>query len=127
MRNVLNDRFTTIASLEHGISSAASAFDIAFLARQTFGDANLAREVLTLFVEQARRLVPRLLDLDANEQTATAHLLKGSCQGIGAERAADLLQEYGLASPSSRPALHSALSLEFHRLDTAIAPHLVAR
>lgn len=62
------------------------------LSRQTFGDADLARELLGLFAEQCRRLVPGIADgaLPAAERADLAHTLKGSALGIGAARVADL-------------------------------------
>lgn len=66
--------------------------DHAHLTRQTFGDAELARELLGLFAEQCRRLVPGIADdaLPDAERADLAHTLKGSAMGIGAVRIADL-------------------------------------
>lgn len=100
--------------------------DFAFLDAQTFGDADLAREVMMLFVEQARRLLPTLPALDPHDQAATAHLLKGSCQGIGAPAVADLLQRYGDADVAGRRALYAELATAFALVETAIAGHLDA-
>ena len=100
--------------------------DLAFLELQTLGDPALAREVLALFVEQARRLVPHLPRLAPPEQTATAHLLKGSCQGIGATHAADLLQRYDVADEPTRRRLQPELETTFATLEEAIAAHLAA-
>ena len=102
------------------------ALDFAFLDAQTFGDVDLSREVLALFVEQSRRLLPTLPLLDAVAQAATAHLLKGSCQGIGASAAADLLQRYEDTSAACRNALYPDLSKVFAHLELVIAAHLDA-
>ncbi|GJD62863.1 Hpt domain-containing protein [Methylobacterium frigidaeris] len=66
--------------------------DRAHLDRQTFGDADLAREVLALFAGQCDRLVPGLSDLDLapDARADLAHTLKGSALGIGAARVAAL-------------------------------------
>ena len=60
------------------------------LTAQTFGDADLAREVLGLFVEQCRRLTPALAAADrpAAERADLAHTLKGAALGVGAARVA---------------------------------------
>ena len=49
----------------------------------TLGDAELAREVLGLFVQQASDLIARLEKLP-REAASLAHTLKGSARGIGA-------------------------------------------
>ena len=56
------------------------------LARQTFGDADLACELLMLFAGQCRRLLPGIGDpaLPRAERADLAHTLKGSALGIGA-------------------------------------------
>ncbi len=100
--------------------------DLAFLDAQTFGDAGLAREVLELFAEQAARLMPVLPTLPADAQGETAHLLKGSCLGIGAIRAADLLQRYGLADALGRRVLEPELEAAFTDVQAAIAARLAA-
>lgn len=101
-----------------------AALDFAFLDAQTFGDEVLAREVMTLFVEQVRRLLPTLPNLAPLDQAATAHLLKGSCQGIGATIAADLLQRYGDANATGRRALYPELSAAVADVEAAIAARL---
>jgi HPt (histidine-containing phosphotransfer) domain-containing protein len=60
------------------------------LDRQTFGDADLAREVLGLFSGQCDRLIPGLSDPDLAPETRAdlAHTLKGSALGVGAARGA---------------------------------------
>ena len=100
--------------------------DFAFLDAQTFGDAVLAHEVMVLFVEQARRLLPTLPSLSRVGQTATAHLLKGSCQGIGATAAAALLQRYETADAAGRQALYLELSTAFSAAEAAIEAQLAA-
>jgi HPt (histidine-containing phosphotransfer) domain-containing protein len=62
--------------------------DLEHLQRTTFGDAGLEREVLTMFVMQAVRLVGRLGTLPP-DAGALAHTLKGAARAIGAFRVAD--------------------------------------
>ncbi|WP_407522644.1 Hpt domain-containing protein [Methylobacterium oryzisoli] len=60
------------------------------LARQTFGDADLAAEVLALFREQCASLLPALADAERPpaDRADLAHTLKGAALGIGARRVA---------------------------------------
>lgn len=62
--------------------------DRAHLSAQTFGDDDLARELLGLFAEQCRRILPALSDdaLPAADRADLAHTLKGSAASVGAER-----------------------------------------
>ncbi|MCC0805823.1 Hpt domain-containing protein [Methylobacterium sp. W2] len=69
-----------------------SLIDHAYLAEQTFGDIDLARELLVLFAGQCRRLLPGITDpsLDEPHRADLAHTLKGSALGVGAARVAEL-------------------------------------
>ena len=96
------------------------AVDFAFLARQTFDDVELQREVLALFVAQARRVVPTLARLDPREQADAAHLLKGSARGIGAWPAAAAAEAYETADPGSRRRLAGELATAFDAAAAAI-------
>lgn len=64
--------------------------DLVHLARHTLGDPELEREVLQLFVAQARTCLNRLKEA-GNERTwrEAAHTIKGSARGIGAWQVAD--------------------------------------
>jgi HPt (histidine-containing phosphotransfer) domain-containing protein len=64
------------------------AIDRAELDAQTGGDADLAREVLALFSDQCRSILPRLSDpaLPRDQRADLAHTLKGSAAGVGAIR-----------------------------------------
>ncbi|TXM75161.1 histidine kinase [Methylobacterium sp. WL12] len=66
--------------------------DRAHLAAQTFGDADLAAELLGLFADQCRRILPRLADpaLPAQDRADLAHTLKGSAASVGASHVRDL-------------------------------------
>ncbi|GJE62477.1 Hpt domain-containing protein [Methylobacterium trifolii] len=63
-----------------------AAIDRAHLDAQTFGDAELARELLALFSGQCRRILPALSDpgRDPTGRADLAHTLKGSAAGVGA-------------------------------------------
>lgn len=58
--------------------------DRAHLARMTFNDQSLEREVLQLFDRQAELLVARMRGSDPPAIATLAHTLKGSATGIGA-------------------------------------------
>ncbi|MFE1602144.1 Hpt domain-containing protein [Methylobacterium sp. ID0610] len=70
------------------MDTPAPLLDRAHLARETFGDADLAREVLDLFRAQCERLGPALAEAarPAAERADLAHTLKGSAAGVGARR-----------------------------------------
>lgn len=62
----------------------APVIDRAHLARMTYGDRSLERELLELFDRQATILLARMRDSEAATMAALAHTLKGSAVGIGA-------------------------------------------
>jgi len=62
------------------------AIDRGHLARMTFGDRNLEREVLELFDRQAAMLIERMRAGNPAAIASLAHTLKGSAAGIGAGR-----------------------------------------
>ena len=65
------------------------AIDLVHLARQTLGDRDLEREVLDLFVTQARTILDRLqASPDLRARSDLAHTLKGSARSVGAWRVA---------------------------------------
>ena len=67
--------------------------DLAHLARHTFDDRDLQREVLALFETQSAIWMDRLRQAaDAGERGEAAHSLKGSARGIGAWQVAELAE-----------------------------------
>jgi HPt (histidine-containing phosphotransfer) domain-containing protein len=66
------------------IAPAATAIDRDHLARMTFGDRSLERELLQLFDRQAELLIARMRAGEPPAVAALAHTLKGSACGIGA-------------------------------------------
>jgi HPt (histidine-containing phosphotransfer) domain-containing protein len=75
--------------------AADVTIDHEHLARMTFGDRELARELLDLFDRQAALLIDRMAGSDPAAVAALAHTLKGSALGIGAggvARAAEALE-----------------------------------
>lgn len=65
------------------------AIDRAHLARMTFGDLALERELLELFDRQAALLVARMREADPATVGTLAHTLKGSAVGVGATEVAE--------------------------------------
>lgn len=82
---------------------AAPLLDRAHLDAHTFGDAELAAEVVGLFAGQCERLVPILADLERpfRDRADAAHTLKGGALGIGAMRLAALAAAYETADAGS--------------------------
>ena len=81
------------ASSDASPAAVAGALDQAHLARMTFGDRKLEKEVLDLFERQACMLLGRMQDAAPAVITALAHTLNGSASGIGAWRVAGAAQE----------------------------------
>ncbi len=71
---------------------APAPVDMVHLARQTFGSAELEREVLRLFVQQGAGLVAKIAAAKPAERGAIVHRLKGSARGIGAMRVARIAE-----------------------------------
>ncbi len=69
-------------------NDAAEAINRGHLARMTFGDRSLEREVLGLFDRQAALLIERMRRGEPPAIASLAHTLKGSAAGIGASRVA---------------------------------------
>jgi HPt (histidine-containing phosphotransfer) domain-containing protein len=69
-------------------NGASETIDRGHLARMTFGDRSLEREVLGLFDRQATILIERMRGGEPAAVASLAHTLKGSAAGIGADRVA---------------------------------------
>jgi HPt (histidine-containing phosphotransfer) domain-containing protein len=81
-------------------ASLERAIDLVHLARMTFGDRSLEREVLQLFDRQASILMAKVQDGSRGAIGALAHTLKGSARGIGADRVASAAEAVERASAS---------------------------
>jgi HPt (histidine-containing phosphotransfer) domain-containing protein len=73
-----------MVQLASKIVDPAAAIDRGHLARMTFGDRKLEREVLQLFDRQAELLLARMRDREPAAVATLAHTLKGSASSIGA-------------------------------------------
>jgi HPt (histidine-containing phosphotransfer) domain-containing protein len=76
----------------------AAAIDRGHLARMTFGDRGLERELLELFDKQAGILLVRMRAGGSAAIFALAHTLKGSASSIGAQGVARAAQAAELAA-----------------------------
>lgn len=84
---------------------ADGPLDFAHLSRQTAGDRNLEREVLTIFRRQASQVLFQLEAMhDPLNRLEIAHTLNGSATGIGAWRVATAAQALEAAARAGRPA-----------------------
>ncbi len=64
---------------------ATRILDLVHLSCQTFGDPDLERDVLSLFLEQTRSSAQALTSASiASERGRVFHLIKGSANGVGA-------------------------------------------
>ena len=71
-----------------GEALESEVLDRAHLARMTFNDRSLEREVLQLFDRQAELLMQRIRGSEPAAIATLAHTLKGSAAGIGAGQVA---------------------------------------
>ncbi len=86
--------------------------DLVHLARMTFADRALEREVLQLFSGQAGLLLDRMKTAPASAVPSLAHTLKGSARGIGAWRVAAAAEaaETACGRPEGLPTASAALA-----------------
>jgi len=87
---------------EERIGPGNAVLDRAHLARMTFNDRGLEREILQLFDRQAELLIGRMRGSEPAAVATLAHTLKGSAVGIGASRVAQ-------AAAAAEQAANSAL------------------
>ena len=74
---------------ERCAKSNGRPIDLDHLAEQTFGDRDLAEEVLRLFCTQTQQAAASLHQAEPDERRFLAHALKGSARGVGAGSLAD--------------------------------------
>jgi len=75
------------------------AIDVAFLDRVTFSDRGLAREVLSLFDQQAGSLLTVIRETESTRmRLEMAHKLKGAARGVGAFMVARAAEEIETAT-----------------------------
>ena len=87
---------------------STQAIDFEHLHVHSGGDASLERDVLRLFIDQARTMLRRLEDAgDAKSWTDAAHGLKGAARAIGALRIAALCERAESLASGATPAERS--------------------
>jgi len=87
-----------LALLVEEVAGDEPAIDLSHLARMTFGNRGLERELLELFDRQASMLIARMRASDAPAVATLAHTLKGSACGIGAGHVARAARAAELAA-----------------------------
>ena len=87
-----------MALLVEEVAGDEPAIDLSYLARMTFGNRGLERELLELFDRQASMLIARMRDSDSPAVATLAHTLKGSACGIGAGHVARAARATELAA-----------------------------
>ena len=105
-------------------AAAGTAIDRGQLARMTFGDRSLERELLELFDRQAAMLLVRMRAGGAAAVAPLAHTLKGSASGIGAAgvaRAAEAAERAAGIAPSECSAAVDRLALAVDEARALIA------
>jgi HPt (histidine-containing phosphotransfer) domain-containing protein len=107
-----------VAIKDTNVAAAGGAIDRAHLARMTFGEAALERELLELFDRQAAILVARMHASDATTVAALAHTLKGSAVGVGA---GEVAATAAAVEQSPSPERLAALGRSVERARAAIA------
>ena len=101
---------------------ATPAIDRGHLARMTFGDRSLEREVLQLFDRQADLLLARMRDRESSAVATLAHTLKGSAASIGASavvQAAAAVEQAGNAAESDLAIGRLAMAIDAVRVAIA--------
>ena len=100
----------------------AQIFDIEHFERQTFGDANLQREILQLFMAQIEDTRKALTTpMTATSWRFLTHTLKGAAASVGAIRLADIAGEWELQGTpkdgEARAAIMELFTVEAARLE----------
>lgn len=97
------------------------AIDRSHLARMTFGDSSLEREVLQLFDRQAGLLLARMRSGEPQAVATLAHTLRGSATGIGADNVARMAAAVEQSDPAQREAAMETLAAAIVEARAAIA------
>jgi HPt (histidine-containing phosphotransfer) domain-containing protein len=88
--------------MERAAQPPERPIDLVHLARMTFGDRSLEREVLQLFDRQSAMLLERMRTATGEDTARLAHTLKGSARGVGAWQVAAAAAAVETADDRSR-------------------------
>ena len=101
----------------------AAVLDRNHLARMTFGDRSLEREVLQLFDRQSELLLERMRTSEPAAIATLAHTLKGSSVGIGAKRVASAAAEVEATAQAKPGEMSRAIDELAHEISALIRAH----
>lgn len=103
----------------HQSAGEVPVLDLVHLSCQTFGDSALERDVLRLFVDQARQTGDALRHARSDdERRRLCHLLKGSARGVGAMEVAQAADK-GELDPTSTDAM-AAIAASLSRVSVHV-------
>lgn len=94
--------------------------DFGYLERFAAGDRGVVREVLELFLEQARIWAPQI-DGAPTGWRETAHTIKGAARGVGARLLGDLCEEAETQGETALPAVQRALAQAVTEIEAYLA------
>ena len=110
------DGATPTTAFDHQIEfecnnqSAKRVLDLVHLSCQTFGDPELERDVLSLFLEQTKSSALALASATMDsERSRVFHLIKGSANGVGAFELASVAAQ-GELEPGDQRLLNDTLA-----------------
>lgn len=112
------------------VAHVSVVLDRAHLARMTFGDRSLEREILQLFDRQTELLMDRIRASAPPGIATLAHTLKGSAAGVGAgrvARAAEAAELIATSEPSDCSGAIDQLSQAVDEVRTQINAMLRAQ
>ena len=96
--------------------------DLIHLARQTFGSAELEREVLRLFVLQGATIARQIgAAPSVEERAAFAHRVKGSARAIGAMRVGRIAEALETAAPGDVAGIAAELGQAIGEVERFVA------
>jgi HPt (histidine-containing phosphotransfer) domain-containing protein len=119
---------TKQAARPEALAKQSSPLDREHLARQTFGNRELEREVLDLFRTQSPVYLARVKAARSDgEWREAVHTLKGSARAIGAWRIAEAAERAEAGNPASRIASIAQLESSLLEANTFIEGVLEAQ
>lgn len=100
--------------------STGETVDFAYLERFAAGDRGVVREVLELFLEQARIWAAQI-DGAPTGWRETAHTIKGAARGVGARLLGDLCEAAEAQGETALPAVEQALQQAVAEVEAYLA------